>query len=204
MIPRIRFPTLAALALCVSLVLLTTACPSGRTPQERERQRQRLEEAGRYGQQLSALLAANASLPDQLAEQGAVSAETAARVRTLLAEARPLVDEFNGGAAALLAAGSVNAVTLVPVVVRMIDKARQIEALLSNQIYQRVMAGIAVALRVIANYFAVTRAELNRRGVTDEQIGREVARLTRTRYDPRAVSVIVSYANQRAAYEPST
>jgi hypothetical protein len=189
---RSRLPALTALVLCVSLLLSTTACGPDRAG---------LAKVAGYGQQLSALLEANWTLPDSLLREGAIDQTAHDRLAEGFTKSRALVERFNTSMRDVLAQEHPNPAALVPTVAEMIEQVRALNFLPNNKEYQRVLAGIEVGLRAIANYFAVQRAEAHARGFTDEQI----ARMARTRYDPRAVSVIVAYANiNTPAHEPSS
>lgn len=174
---------LAALFLSSALLLPQLAC--GGAPS-----REKLVKVAGYGVQLEALIEANWTLPDTLADQGVISPERRDQVKTIFASARGHIQTFNAGMRDVLAAEKPNVATLLPAVAALVADVRQLSAGVQSEAYKKTLAAIEISLRAIANYFAVARAEAHSRGLTD----RRLARAAGVTYDPRAVLLVVEYS----------
>ncbi|HEV2707058.1 MAG TPA: hypothetical protein VGV59_14125 [Pyrinomonadaceae bacterium] len=180
---RLLSPVLACI-MCAALIFIQTGCgPS----------RDRLAKVAGYGQQLSALLEANHTLPASLLHEGVIDQATHNRLVSGFERSRVLIDRFNVGLRDVLAQERPNPASLVPLVAEMIEQTRALNLLPHNKTYQRALAGIEVSLRAIANYFALQRADARRAGYTDEQIAAAVG------CERRVLALIVAYA-----YQPNT
>jgi hypothetical protein len=177
---------------CVALLVvasLLAAC-GGNTVAEIAKRRDRLTKIAGYGQTIQGLLEANRTLPDQLLAEHVINDEVYQRIAAGFHDAGPLVTSFNEGLKEVLASADVNPTRLVSIVSRLIEQARTLEGIQVNAEWQRVLGGIQVALRAIASYFAVARAEAHAQGYTDQQ----VAAYAGVPYDRRMIERIEAYA----------
>ncbi len=163
--PQRTIALLLAFALS-ALTFVTAACD----PPKREK----LVKIAGYGQQLAGIVEANRSLPDDLLGQGLIDQAKRDQLATHFDQAARLTKMFNDGLRDVLANEHPSTAQLVTTVAQMIDEARAIQGLIPNGAAQRVVGGIQIALRAIANYFAVQVAVARTHGYTDAQIARSL------------------------------
>ena len=169
---RPPIPVVAALLALVVFVAPLTACGG----ESAEAQRKKVVEIAGYNQAIGAVLDANASLPDQLFADGLIAAHVRDRLATSLNTAMRLQGRFQAEIAAVLASekpGSLKA--LVPLAAGMVGEVRTIRSLVpEGSAAARALSVAEYALRAIAIYFAVARAEARARGHTDRQLARSL------------------------------
>lgn len=170
--------TLAACVLAASFGL--SGC--GEIPRER------LVKIAGYGQQLSAQLEANASVPQSLFDQGVITRERLEFVNAHVTNARRLVRAFNDGmTAALASADKPDVRSLVSVAADLVTEVQSIGRDASPE-WKKALAVIEISLRAIASYFASQAAAAR------STFGRDAVA---QRVDVRKLAIIETYAAGR-------
>jgi hypothetical protein len=182
-------PTFGALILRSLLsLLLFNACillsGCGEIPRER------LVKIAGYGQQLSAQLEANLSVPESLFIQGVITRERRDFINTHVANARRLIKSFNNGMTAALATERPDVRSLVSVAADLVAEVQSIARDASPE-WKKALAVIEVSLRAIASYFATQAASVRK------SLGRGADALLARHLDMRALRVVEDYAAGR-------
>lgn len=165
----------------VALVLCLLACSACGPPK-----RERLVKVAGYGQQLSALLQANWTLPYDLYHAGVITEGRYNELVTQFEAARVSLEAFNNGLRRALAEESPDYAALVPLVADIIGSVQRINVNVNSDKWRRTLAAIELSLRAVANFFALQVREARAAGYTDRELGRFV--------DLRALRVVELYA----------
>jgi hypothetical protein len=157
----------------------------------------KLAQIAQYGKKFVSDIEANATLPDELLAQGLITKIVYEQIIKHGAEAKRLGGTFNKLIADATSSPNPDWGQVVTVVGGMIAEVQGIEGLLPPGLAQKLLAGAQIALRLIANYFALQVSDAHAKGYTDSLIARGL-NLSREDFT-RASALAVAYARTNDA-----